>query len=128
MDEINLPAELPNLKKIMKRDTGNDPSCFELPESIDPSPSFWEIYTVNRHWLMKSVTRMRESGLSEKWEHWANWACKLEAKLFAVKELKSDIIDKHKLIFPLLVYLVFCGTGILILSCEYLKLFCKISL
>lgn len=102
-------------------DTKKDARCFALPESIEHSPSFWEMFTVNRNWLMKSVTRMRESGLTEKWDHWAHWANKLITRTFAKRNHNSDTINLNTFLFPLLIYSVVCGIGIIIFVYEFVK-------
>ncbi len=117
-DNSILTVELPHFENQIKEDSGKEARCFILPESIEHSPSFWEIFTVNRYWLMKSVNRMRESGLTEKWNHWALWALKLHSKLFVQRNHKCDTINLHKFMFPLLIYTVMCGTGVLLFVSE----------
>ncbi len=118
-DEISLPLKLADFEKRIKLDVENDARCFALPESIDPSPFFWEIYTVNRYWLIKSIIRMSESGLSDKWDHWANWAYQLNLKLFVKRDHISDTITLHKLLFPLLIYFLSCIIDTILFFCEF---------
>lgn len=124
-DESNLPLLLPLVENLIKLNTGKIPRCFTLPELINRSPSFWEIYTVNIYWLMKSIMVMRESGLTEKWDHWASWANKLESRLFVERNHNSDTIDLYKLSFPLLIYAGICSGGMIVFVCEALKFSCK---
>lgn len=120
-DESNLPYQLPYFEKTIKFDTEKDTRCFTLPEQIESSPSFWEIYTLNRYWLMKSINRMRESGLTEKWDYCSNWANKLESKLFGERDHQSDTITLLTFSFPLIILTFMCDSGVLIFVCEFVK-------
>lgn len=72
---------------------------------------------------MKSVIRIRESGLAERWDHWANWANQVQAKLFIERNNKSDIRNLFKLSSPLITYVVLCVSGVALFTFEIVK-FC----
>lgn len=62
---------------VKQNDSGNGFDCHTTHEKLHQFHSFKEFNTINRHWLVQSVSRMRESGLINEWEHLQNWAMML---------------------------------------------------
>lgn len=54
---------------IVKR-TKKNLACYRLKELLNLAFHLWQIYAVNRNWLMISLRQMMESGLYGKWEKW----------------------------------------------------------
>jgi len=47
--------------------------CHSIPEGIRPVFVLRIFYTVNRHWLMITLQRLKDAGLVVKWKEKLNW-------------------------------------------------------
>jgi len=112
------------LRDINKRIKLKDPyfACFMLKQTLAPKLQTWKINTENRYWILKTIGRIRQSGLFYEWDKWSTWRHLLAMKLFAnsyYDAFKPDYINTEKL---LPIYLI-CGfllfTGLIILCFEF---------
>lgn len=113
---------------VKQNDSGNGFDCHTTHEKLHQFHSLKEFNTINRHWLVQSVSRMRQSGLINEWEHLQNWAMMLGNDVpIEIKEIRHesrqwthDLIGRNKLLTICIILLGSCILGILLLAFEIL--------
>lgn len=76
--------------------------CHNIKEHYQTLFLSWSVFTVNRHWIMKSMQRMHDAGLRELWRRWSLWAAMNDEHLLSELHTKDvhppDIITIQKLL------------------------------
>lgn len=84
-----------------RKEYGSSLYCFYVKEEVERVPWLLVMYTVNRYWMIKTVRRVHEGGLREKWNDWAQYAesnQNREQFLVKVENRKADVIGWGKLL------------------------------
>ncbi|CAL8088357.1 unnamed protein product [Orchesella dallaii] len=110
------------IKKEVLTDKSIDLQCHKVKKKSRPRLLHWEIYTMNRHWLIKSLQRLEDSGLPARWDEWANWNFRIngnESMWEVVPTLQPDIIELKKFL-PIIVILTSSSSlAVVTFSVEY---------
>lgn len=69
----------------------NDWNCRSVQQKVLPRYRHWKINTSNRRWLMVTIQRFAESGLSFQWDQWSLW--KLAMDHGVLQEKSSTFIN-----------------------------------
>lgn len=92
-----------NMRMLEER-RRRDVSCYFMQQRLQPVFQFWALYMVNRHWVILTLNRMRDSGLVYLWDAWENYLNFLIRKrIFRELEQeypslrKVDVIDLERL-------------------------------
>ncbi|CAL8143530.1 unnamed protein product [Orchesella dallaii] len=67
--------------------------CHIIEQKLCSGVNVWELYSMNRYWIMETLLRLQDSGLSEKWESWSVWILRLKGRYWvSPKHYRSDFI------------------------------------
>lgn len=107
---------------IMMQEAGNtDISCHLLKQRLNPRFKYFVFNIMNRKWLMITLQRMRESGLTQQWDKWAEQLKFLGVKIYfrSIENLYAQkfqvVVFKHFISVFLLMIGIFCTSLIVFL-------------
>ncbi|CAL8076517.1 unnamed protein product [Orchesella dallaii] len=96
--------------------------CYFVPPPLHPHTNVWEVRTMNMRWIMESLQRLENSGLSAKWDEWADRVASLNLKLNPdiSKVSKKIELVANGITFVNLSIVFVCFFGVLVLASLFL--------
>jgi len=108
---------------LLKRGLENLYKCFQVKHDKNVMMSLWKIKTPSRYWMMKTIQRIYDSGLSNKWAEWKDWRYarkkNLQHELIRKKKLRPDYVTSVKIFKVLSIFIVLIFVAFL---CEVIQI------
>ncbi|CAL8143528.1 unnamed protein product [Orchesella dallaii] len=94
--------------------------CHIIQQKLCSSVNFWELYSMNRYWLMKTLLRLQDSGLMKKWDDWFTLVLRLKGRCWVSPErYRSEFIELPQIMSVLILLTSLCGIsfGVFVFEC-----------